>query len=233
MTTCSSAAYGTRHRRGGAAPDRAPSSATRIRAVVPAPRSHVAKCSIFVARGPGGLLSFATSSNLARRQRPRTHSRTHPQHARIHRRRKRSVGTFSLLHAQPPTLLPPPSDLAARPATFPFFFRVPTLFLAGRSFFLFVSRCVGCSFFLLAFALRRAPRLPANKNPLASAHTDDRRTNDTTCGPQAWLTGALHEGGIRSVRSPLRRAPLLATLIATPLQCGSPQRPDLLFNFSL
>ena len=223
MTTCSSAAYGTRHRRGGAAPDCAPSSAIRIRAVVPAPHSHVAKCSIFVARGPGGLLPFATSSSLTRRQRPRTHSRTHPQHARTHRHRKRSiVVAFSLLHAQPPALLPPPSDLAARPATFLFFFRVPTLFLAGRSFFLFASRCVGCSFFLLAFALRRAPRLPATKNPLASAHTDDRRTDDATCGPQAWLTGSLHGGGIRSVRSPPRRAPLLATPIAKPLQCGRP-----------
>ena len=30
---------------------------------------------------------------------------------------------------------------------------------------------------------------------LASAHTDGRRTNDATCGPQAWLTGSLHEGG--------------------------------------
>ena len=167
-------------------------------------------------------MPFATSSSLTRRQRPRTHSRTHPQHARTHRHRKRSVVAFSLLHAQPPALLPPPSDLAARPATFLFFFRVPTLFLAGRSFFLFASRCVGCSFFLLAFALRRAPRLPASKNTLASAHTDDRRTNDATCGPQAWLTGSLHEGGIRSVRSPPRRAPLLATPIAKPLQCGRP-----------
>ena len=97
---------------------------------------------------------------------------------------------------------------------------------SGRSFFLLASRCAGRSFFLLAsllaLALRRAPRLPANKNTLASAHTDDRRTNDATCGPQAWLTGSLHEGGIRSVRSPPRRAPLLATPIAKPLQCGRP-----------
>ena len=39
---------------------------------------------------------------------------------------------------------------------------------------------------------------------------------------QAWLTGSLHEGGIRSARSPLRRAPLLATPIAMPLQFGRP-----------
>jgi hypothetical protein len=37
------------------------------------------------------------------------------------------------------------------------------------------------------------------------------------------------KGGIRSVRSPLRRAPLLATPIATPLQGGRPKRPGLLF----
>ena len=81
--------------------------------------------------------------------RPRTHSRTHPQHARTHRHRKRSVVAFSPLHARPPALLPPPSDLAARPATFLFFFRVPTLFLAGRSFLSF------------RFALRRLLSLSA------------------------------------------------------------------------
>ena len=75
---------------------------------------------------------------------------------------------------------------------------------------------------LACFALCRAPRPHAHKNPLASAHTDDRPTSDTTCGPQAWLTGKLHEGGTRSVRSPPRRAPLLATPIAKPLQCGRP-----------
>ena len=51
-------------------------------------------------------------------------------------------------------------------------------------------------------------------------------TNDATCGPPAWLAGSLHEGRIRSVRSPLRRGPLLATLIiATPLQGGRPENP--------
>ena len=48
------------------------------------------------------------------------------------------------------------------------------------------------------------------------------KITSATCGPQAWLTGKLHDGGIRSVRSPLRRAPLLATPIAMPLQCGRP-----------
>ena len=163
----------------------------------------------------------AAASHAASAHAP-THVRTHSTLGLTVIANDQSVVAFSLLHAQPPALLPPPSDLAARPATFLFFFRVPTLFLAGRSFFLFASRCVGCSFFLLAFALRRAPRLPASKNPLASAHTDDRRTDDATCGPQAWLTGSLHGGGIRSVRSPPRRAPLLATPIAKPLQCGRP-----------
>ena len=78
---------------------------------------------------------------------------------------------------------------------------------------------------VLSFCLLRvAPHsTPARaQNTLASARTDDRQTNDATCGPQAWLTGALHEGGIRSVRSTPRRAPLLATPIAKPLQCGRP-----------
>ena len=37
------------------------------------------------------------------------------------------------------------------------------------------------------------------------------------------------ERRIRSVCSPLRRAPLLATPIATPLQGGRPERPGLFF----
>ena len=65
-------------------------------------------------------------------------------------------------------------------------------------------------------------------------HAQERpTTNDATCGPPAWLTGTLHEGGIRSVRSPPRRAPLLATPIATPLQGGRPERPGLFcFNYN-
>ena len=81
-----------RHQRSGAAPDLASSPAVcaprPIHVAIPAPRSHVAKCSIFVARGPGGLLPFATNSSLTRRWHPRTRSRTHPQHARTHRHRK-------------------------------------------------------------------------------------------------------------------------------------------------
>ena len=54
---------------------------------------------------------------------------------------------------------------------------------------------------------------------------------DTTMvdGPPEWLTGKLHDGGTRSVRSPPRRPPLLATPIATPLQGGRPERSGLLF----
>ena len=62
-----------------------------------------------------------------------------------------------------------------------------------------------------------------------SAHERRPATNDTTCGPPEWLTGKLQQGGTRSVRSPPRRPPLLATPIATPLQGGRPERSDLLF----
>ena len=68
-------------------------------------------------------------------------------------------------------------------------------------------------------ARTRAPR----------AHERRPVTNDTTCGPPEWLTGKLQHGGTRSVRSPPRQPPLLATPIATPLQGGRPERPGLLF----
>ena len=74
---------------------------------------------------------------------------------------------------------------------------------------------------------------PLATNPLdspARTRAHGRPTaNEATCSPPAWLTGRLHDGGIRSVRSPLRRVPLLATPIATPLQGGRPERPGLLF----
>ena len=68
-------------------------------------------------------------------------------------------------------------------------------------------------------ARTRAPR----------AHERRPVTNYTTCGPPEWLTGKLQHGVTRSVRSPPRRAPLLATPIATPLQGGRPERSGLLF----
>ena len=75
-------------------------------------------------------------------------------------------------------------------------------------------------FALLATPARTHARTRAHERPT---------TNDATCGPPAWLTGRLHEGGVRSVRSLLRRAPLLATPFAVPLQGGRPERSDLLF----
>ena len=180
---------------------------------------------------------FSTSSILAHHQHPSIRSRTHPQHARTHDHRAESVPQCtqchtrrfrsprsSLYHRTHTAILSFMQDLARRShcprwsrsthCVFLFFFRVPTLLLAGRSFFLLASHC----------AARHAhPRA----RTFASPRTDDRRKNDATCGPQAWLTGSLHEGGIRSVRSSLRRAPLLATPIATPLHCGRPKRPGL------
>ena len=69
---------------------------------------------------------------------------------------------------------------------------------------------------------------PARTHARTRAHGRPT-TNDATCGPPAWLTGRLHDGGIRSVRLPLRRSPLLAIPIATPLQGGRPKRSGLLF----
>ena len=69
----------------------------------------------------------------------------------------------------------------------------PSLALAGR-FPAVLSFCL----------LRIAPRAAPARMQFSCASTDDRRTNDATCGPQEWLTGSLHDGGIRSVRSPLR-----------------------------
>ena len=109
---------------------------------------------------------------------------------------------------------------------FPPFPLLPAVLFLARGSHPFLGR----PFFLpTCFALRRAPRRPHARTS-ASPRTDDRRTNDATCGPQAWLTGRLHYGGIRSVRSPLRRPPLLATPIATPLQCGRPKRSGLLVS---
>ena len=69
-------------------------------------------------------------------------------------------------------------------------------------------------------------RARARTRASARTHAHERSTtNDATCGPPAWLTGTLQDGGTWSVRSPLRRAPLLATPIATPLQGGRPERP--------
>ena len=114
------------------------------------------------------------------------------------------VHSASLFHAGPHTPLPPPA-VVSQHARRLFLVQGSHPFL-GRPFFIFLlaAHC----------AVRDARRRP-HARTLARARTDDRRTNDATCGPQAWLT----LGRIRSVRSPLRRAPLLASPIAaTPLQ---------------
>ena len=90
---------------------------------------------------------------------------------------------------------------------------------------------VGSNWLSELAALRRAHRanwipreVPATFDPQVRLLSVSAGTflDDATCGPQAWLTGTLHGGGIRSVRSPPRRAPLLAAPIAKPLQCGRP-----------
>ena len=92
------------------------------------------------------------------------------------------------------------------------------------------QRALRRPFFLSAcFALRRTPRPPARKNTLASAHTDGRRTNDATCGPQAWLTGSLHWGeyGAYAHRcgGPLSSRPLSPT----PYNAAVPKGPAFSF----
>ena len=73
----------------------------------------------------------------------------------------------------------------------------------GGGFLERIARCPHARTPTPAGALRHA-RTHAHTRPHGRP-----TTNDATCGPPAWLTGPLHEEGIRSVRSPLRRAPLL------------------------
>ena len=208
-------------------PDRAPSSA-----------SSLPRCEVLDLRGSGPRRSCCCFQ-------PAAASHTTNTHAHAHTRTHSTPGLTIIaqishcVHAMPQRRSCShrySSYLAARTAFLSFFVRVSHAVPAAlrwsrrlrrRSFFLlaqgsrpapgrpfFLSTCSHCS---------AAPCPPASKNMLASAHTRrNRRTNEATCGPQAWLTGRLHEGGIRSVRSPLRRAPLLATPIAKPLQCGRP-----------
>ena len=237
-TTCSSAVCDTRHRRAGAAPDLASSPTTVHAATSPhrRPRAMLPRCEVLDLRGsrPGrAVVVFQPAASSHTTKHPSARSRAHPQHARTHDHRAESVPQCtqyharrshsprsSLYHRTHTATLSFMPDLARRShcprwsrsthGDFLFFFRVPTLLLAGRSFFLLASHC----------AARHAR---PHARTFASPPTDDRRRkDDATCGPQAWLTGSLHDGGIWSVRSPLRRAPLLATPIAMPLQCGRP-----------
>ena len=129
----------------------------------------------------------------------------------LHIRRRPRTPAPDLSAPESYTSLPPPAVASTRACSAFFLFRVPTLFLAGRF---------------------RARLFRACTRTHAPAHTHAQErptTNDATCGPPAWLTGSLYGGGVRSVRSLPRRAPLLATPIATPLQGGRPERPGLLF----
>ena len=54
-------------------------------------------------------------------------------------------------------------------------------------------------------------------------------TRRSDAGPQAWLTGTLHEGGTRSVRSPPRRALSLQPLSPSPYNAAVPK--GLAFSF--
>ena len=76
-------------------------------------------------------------------------------------------------------------------------------------------------------ARTRPQRIAPRRYARAHAPCTHQRptTNDATCGPPVWLTGRLKNGGTRSVRSPLKRTPLLATPITTPLQGGRSERP--------
>ena len=189
---------------------------------------------------PGELLLLSTSSSLAHHQHPRTRLHTHPQHARTHHHRTRSASVLFALsrtasRATPTTLVSRSmhgvfllSSSGFPPFSWPAFLSFFLLRVAPAALSFCLLRVAPCAMPARKTKTRSLSRAtPARKqkharSALASAHTDDRRTNETTCGPQAWLTGRLHDGGIRSVRSPLRRAPLLATPIAKPLQCGRP-----------
>ena len=81
------------------------------------------------------------------------------------------------------------------------------------------------------FSLPFAARIAAPARTCAcAAHaptTDDKRRDvRRAVRRRGWLEDCTR----RSVRSPLRRLPLLATPIATPLQGGRPERSGLLFK---
>ena len=173
-------------------------------------RTHVSVPAAFLVVGGCGGATLI----LAHRQHPRTRLRTHPQPAgthdhhagtlllrtQCHTRRSQSPRSSSPMPHAPlplPSVLFAPQHAHSDPLSFMqdltrrshrprwprstyiafFLFRVPTLFLAGRYFFLLAAHC----------AVRHAC---SHTRTLARACTDDRRTNDATCGPPAWLTGS-------------------------------------------
>ena len=206
-TTCSSAVCDTRHRRAGAAPDFAPSP-TAVLAVA-SPHRHLRaslpRCAVLDLRcsRPGRDVAVFNQRH------PRTPpTPEHPlPHAPTARQDPQSPHRIRVaVHAtMPHAPLPLPSVLRVPPHTHGFsLFHVglrtllplPVIVspLAWRLSFLLQGShpFLGRPFFLsTCFALRRAPRRPHARTP-SSSRTDDRRTNDATCGPQAWLTGKLH-----------------------------------------
>ena len=158
-------------------------------------RASLPRCEVLDLRGSRPRRAVVVFNQ----QHPRTPST--PKHPPSRSSHRISVAVHTVPHAPLPlplVLLVPPharsflsfmQDLARRSqcprwsrhshGVFLFLLQGSHPFL-GRPFFL--STCI---------ALRRAPRRPHARN-LASPRTDDRRTNDATCGPQAWLTGRLH-----------------------------------------
>ena len=117
-----------------------------------------------------------------------------------------------------------------------FLFRVPTLFSARRFPFLFAERPTAPTYeHARTRSALRHDRARERTHALAHTHAQERpTTNDATCGPPAWLTGRLHEGGIRSVRSPPRRAPLSSRpLSPRPCKAAAPRkaRPFCFLNY--
>ena len=125
----------------------------------------------------------------------------------------------------------------------PFFFfslRVPTLLLAGRPFLLRIAPratptpfLAGRSFFLLDLhcAVRHAR---PHARTLASAHTDDRRTDERrdvrSAGVAAWLAGSLHDAGEYGAYAHRCGGPLsLRPLSPCPYNAAVPKGPAFSF----
>ena len=200
------------------------------------PRQHQRTCSRRTRPQPPDTPGHRARATLL-------HTPRHTRHSRCPRsspRHRTHMAPFPYVWPHKP---PPPPAVASQHARCAFFlFRAPTLFLAGQFSFLLAAHCAASAYqhARARSTLRHAgiaprfitPRLRAHARTHARARTEHGRrptANDATCGPPAWLTGRRHEGGLRSARSPLRRAPLLAAPIATPLQGGRPERPGLLF----
>ena len=76
---------------------------------------------------------------------------------------------------------------------------------------------------------RTPSRAPRTHAPARTRAHERPTTNDATCGPPAWLTGRLHEGGIRSVRSPLGGPLSSRPLSPRPCKAAAPKGPAFCF----